>query len=290
MAGDVTDDIRYALRMIRKRPAFAAVSVTALALGIGANSAVFSIVNALLLRPHAFPELDRLVAVHTFDARSVMKAAPVAPADYLDWKERSTSFSQLSAYIHRSYSLTNLHGEPEVLRAAVVTTDFLSTLRVRPALGRDFLPGEDQPGHDQVVILSDPLWRNRFSADPGVVGRTVLLDSKPYLVTGVMPKGFEFPLPGIMLWFPLHLDANARKREARRLFADSGTSSRRCHARTGTRRNVCTGAAAREGVSGNKREPQYQRPAAAREPGRVFEAVSYSASSDGAIRAADRLR
>ena len=192
MAVDLTHDIRYALRMIAKRPVFAAVAVTALALGIGANSAVFSVVNAMLIRPHAFPDLDRSVAIHTFDSRSVMKASPVAPADYLDWQERMSSFQRISAYYYRDYTLTNVDGDPETLRAVVMSTDMLSTLGVKPPMGRGFLPGDDQSGHDQVVILSDSLWRSRYSADPHIVGRTILLDSKPYEVIGVMGRGFEF--------------------------------------------------------------------------------------------------
>ena len=196
---DLTADVRYALRMIRKRPAFASVAVVALALGIGANSAVFSVVNALLLRPLDFPELDRLVEI-----RDVMPKRPfvdrgVTPADFFDWQQRSKAFESMTAYTFGDFEFTGA-GDPEGVFAVQVMTNFLQTLKARPALGRDFRAGENEPGHDRVVILSDALWRNRFGADPKVIGRTVQLNMKNYEVIGVMPPGFDFPVPGTALW------------------------------------------------------------------------------------------
>ena len=213
-AADLMQDFLYAVRMIRKRPGFAAVAVTVLALGIGANSAVFSVVNALLLRPVPFPELDRLVALRTIDPRRPLVSMPVAPADYLDWKRHSHSFEHLAAYTFHDYDLTGERGDPEGLRGVQITTDFLQTLRVKPALGRDFRASEDERGQNQVVILSDALWRTRFRSDPAVVGQTIRLDSRPFLVVGVMPADFEFPLPVVRLWTPLALapaDRNERR-------------------------------------------------------------------------------
>jgi predicted permease len=206
----LAEDLRYALRMIRKRPGFAAIAVTVLALGIGANAAVFSIVNGLLLRPLPFPQLDRLVEIRSIDPRRPNVALAVAPADYLDWKQRGSSFQRMSAYAFHDYDLGAGRGNPEWLRGVRVSTDFLATLGVTPALGRDFQSSEDQPGRSQVVLISDSLWRNRFGADPHVVGRIALLDSTPYTVIGVMPAGFEFPFPGMGVWTPLDLIPSER--------------------------------------------------------------------------------
>ena len=209
-AGDLTQDIRYGVRMIRKRPGIAAVAVMTLALGIGANSAVFSMLNALLLRPLDFPELDRLVEIREVDPHRPLEPLAASPADYLDWKKRSTSFGHLAAYVLHDYNLTGAGGEPEVLRGMRVTTDFLQTLRVKTALGRDFHTGEDERGQEQVAILTDALWRRRFASDPMIVGRTILLDSQTFLVVGVLRPGFDFPFPGIGLLSPLALSPSDR--------------------------------------------------------------------------------
>ena len=174
---DLTADVRYAVRMIRKRPEFAAVAVAALALGIGANSAVFSVVNALLLRPLDFSELDRLVEI-----RDVMPKRPfvdrgATPADFFDWQERSKSLESATAYTLGDFDFTG-EGDPEGVFGVQVMTNFLQTLKASPALGRDFRAGENEPGHDRVILLSDAIWRNRFAADPKVVGRTVQLNGK----------------------------------------------------------------------------------------------------------------
>jgi putative ABC transport system permease protein len=207
---DLVHDLRYALRMLRKRPAFALIAAAALALGIGANSAVFSVVNGLLLRPLALPDLERLVTIRGLDPHRPLAILGVAPADYLDWKRRTLPFEGLSAYLLHDFDFTGEGGEPEGIRGAQVTADLFRTLHTRPLLGRDFRDGEDQPGRDQVAILSDALWRNRFAADRGIIGRTILLDGRRVEVVGVMAPGFEFPYSSTTLWTPLALDPSQR--------------------------------------------------------------------------------
>lgn len=196
-------DLRYAFRMLRKRPGFAAVAISALGLGIGANSAVFSVTNAILLRPFPFPRIDRLVEVRSIDPRRPGVALPMAPADFLDVRDRAQSFEHLAAYAFHDYDLAAASGDPESVRGFQVTADFLATLRARPAVGRDFRPDENEPGHEQVALIGDGLWRSRFGADPGILGKMLLLDGRPFTIVGVMPRGFEFPMPEAALWTPL---------------------------------------------------------------------------------------
>lgn len=207
---DLTLDLRYAFRMLRKRPAFTLLAIAVLALGIGANSAVFSVVNALILRPLALPKLDQLVEIRDVTAHQQKDAVTVTAADYLDWKRWAASFQSVSAYTFHDFNLASEGGEPEGVTGLRVSSDMLHTLGIAPAIGRDFRAGEDQPGAAPVALLSDALWRNRFAADRGIVGRTIQLDSQPFLVIGVLPAGFEFPIPAIGLWTPLALSPAQR--------------------------------------------------------------------------------
>jgi putative ABC transport system permease protein len=190
-------DIRYGWRHLRRSLAFTLLAAITLALGIGANAAIFSVADALLLRPLPFPELQRLVAV------AIFAKAPAAPADYFDWKAQSRCFEEMAAYREANVNLTG-SGAPERVFGAQVTANFFSTLRSIPALGRTFAADEDQAGRGQVVILSYGLWRQRYGGEPNIAGRTIDLDSRPYVVAGVMPRGFEFPVPAD-LWTPLAL-------------------------------------------------------------------------------------
>ena len=190
-------DFRYGLRMLSKNPGFTATAVVTLALGIGVNTTIFSIAEAFLVHPLALPSLDRLVAVTNGQKR------PVAPADYLDWKLQSQLLEHLSAYRSLDMSLTGT-GEPERVYGAAVTADFFRALGVDPSEGRAFSSGEDELGHNQVVILSHRLWQRRFGADRAVLGKSVAVDGKPYTVIGVMDKSVEFPVP-TDLWIPLAL-------------------------------------------------------------------------------------
>ncbi len=203
-------DFRYSLRMLAKNPGFGAIAILTLALGVGANTAIFSVVNAVLLRPLPFEEPDRLVQIwHTPPQASFpgMPTFAVSPANFLDWRSRSHSFEGLSAYGFGSYTLTGT-GRPEAVRVVAATSGFLSILRAKPMLGRTFLEEEDSPGRDHEVILSYNLWRGRFGADRDVVGKDIALNEEAFTVIGVMGPNFEFPVSADpdnrpQMWKPL---------------------------------------------------------------------------------------
>jgi putative ABC transport system permease protein len=178
-------DVRYAFRNMLRSPGFTLIAVTILALGIGANSAIFSVVNAVLLRPLAYKDSDRLVTVlHR-------GTGPVSPANYLDWSQQSRSFEAMGAAQYWTSNLTETDA-PEKVWGLRLTQTMLPLLGVEPMLGRMFAPGEDQPGADREVVLSHKIWQRLFAGDRGVLGRSVMLDGAPYRVVGVMPPGFQF--------------------------------------------------------------------------------------------------
>jgi putative ABC transport system permease protein len=185
-------DVRYAVRRLLKSPGFALVAVGALALGIGANTAIFSVVNSVLLRPLPYPQPEQLVQLWESRPRMNMPRTEVAPHEFLAWAERSESFRQLAANDLTEYNLTG-RGEPERVTGALVTAGYFPLFGVNPALGRTFLAQEDQPGGNNVVVLGYELWRSRFNSDPSVVGQSVSLDGVPCAVVGVMPRGFRLP-------------------------------------------------------------------------------------------------
>jgi putative ABC transport system permease protein len=190
-------DFRFGFRNLLRNPGFTAIAALTLALGIGANTAIFSVADAFLLRPLPFSNLDRLAAV------VIGQKAQATAADYLDWKAENHSFDQLAAYKQVDVSLTG-DGQPERVFGSQVTADFLKTLAQAPAIGRGFAADEDQPGKNQVAILSYGLWQSRFGGDAQIVGRNVNLDGKPFAVIGVMGRDFNFPVPSD-LWTPLNL-------------------------------------------------------------------------------------
>ena len=196
-------DLRYGLRMLIKNPGFAFVAVFTLALGIGANTAIFSIVNAVLLQPLPFSEPDRLIWVWG-NIRNGGRSASVSPPDYLDYRSQNTSFEHFAATfsIPAPFNLTG-SGEPERLQGAVATGNFFQALGVNTALGHTFLLENEEPGRDQVVVLSHRLWKQRFAGDPSLIGKTLALDGKTFEVIGVMPAGFNFPR-GAELWTPMN--------------------------------------------------------------------------------------
>ena len=194
-------DLRHALRLLAKRPAFTAVAVLTLALGIGANSAIFSVVDGLWLRFSRFPDAERLMVLwETFPGESHMS---VALPNFRDWREQSQSFETLAAYRGVTYTLTG-SGDPELVGVGLATADLFSTLGVEPLLGRSFSAQEDQPGA-QVAVLSQHLWQRRFGADPGAVGRTVTLNGTAFTVLGVMPELRLESLGYADLWAPISL-------------------------------------------------------------------------------------
>ena len=190
--GAVIQDFKYALRMLRKAPAFTAIAVITLALGIGANTAIFSMVNSVLLKPLPYPEPDRLVSVSGLNTRLGEKGRALSFPDIEDLQKQNTVFEHVSAYTGGSATVTGA-GEPLHVAAAVVSAETFSTLKVMPVLGRTFAAGEDRPGN-YVVILSNEFWKKQFSAEPSVIGRAIALDGRSYTIIGVMPTGFAFPL------------------------------------------------------------------------------------------------
>src|SRR6266568_4602962 len=181
-------DLRYGLRMLAKHPGFTTVAVMTLALGIGANTAIFSVVNGVLLRPLPFPEPDRLFSVQEAGGNI---GNPTSYPDFADWRAHNDGFSGMASYRLADFTLTG-QGESMHLVGAVVSSNLLDVLEVRPFLGRGFEPQDDVEG-THVVLLSNALWRERFHADPDIVGRSVALDRKSFTVIGVMPAGFQFP-------------------------------------------------------------------------------------------------
>ena len=195
-------DLRYALRMLRKNPGFTAVAVGTLALGIGANTAVFTVVNGVLLRPMPFPQPDRLFLVSFTPQHGPFETNPsLTDSHYLEFRRADGLFERLASFTGSGANLTGA-GDPVRIRTANVTPDFFPVLRVNPAIGRGFLAEEDQPGRDHVVVLSDELWRDRFGADSRVLGKEIKLDGAGHSVIGIMPPGFGFPYDA-QAWTPL---------------------------------------------------------------------------------------
>jgi putative ABC transport system permease protein len=186
------NDIRYGIRSLLKRPSFTAVAVVTLALGIGANTAIFSVVNGVLLRPLPFVSPDRLVMLWGVDKQGPSEKVPVSHPNFVDWRSRNQVFEQLAGFASGEMTLTG-RGDPLRLRGALVTANLFPLLGVTPQRGRTFLPEEDQPG-THVVILSHGFWQRRFGSDPNVLQQTLTLDGQAFAVVGVMPPGFAFPL------------------------------------------------------------------------------------------------
>jgi putative ABC transport system permease protein len=200
-------DIRYGIRSLLKRPGFTAIALVALALGIGANTAIFSLVNAVVLRPLPYAEPDRLVWVWGF-VRNGPSRASVGPPDFLDYRSQNKTFENFAATygINIPLNLTG-NGDPERLSASGVTGNFFDTYKIAPAIGRGFTLDNEKTGQDQVTILSYDLWQRRFGGDPGIVGKTIVLNGKATEIIGVMGKDVSFP-QAAELWVPMNFDAS----------------------------------------------------------------------------------
>jgi putative ABC transport system permease protein len=189
-------DVGFGFRMLRRQPGFATVAILALALGIGANTAIFSVVDAVLWRPLPYPAADRVMAIAEQRPRESRWFGPVSPADYFDWRRDNQSFSSIAAVTvvpgSGAYNLTGA-GEPERVKPLEVSPAFLGVIGVMPAIGRDFRPEEETVGRNRVVLLSDGLWRRRFGGDPAVVGRAISFDGNVYEIVGVLPAHFWWP-------------------------------------------------------------------------------------------------
>ncbi len=202
----VWNDLRYALRMLARSPSSTAVALFALALGIGANTAIFSVVNGVLLRPLPYPDPDRLVILWETQPSKGIRDFPVSPPDYKDWLDRSRSFDQIAAFREHPSVLTG-GALPERLDAASLTPACFQLLGAQTYRGRLFLPEEDQSARNHVAILSYGLWQRRFGGDPGVVGRTLDLDGGSYSVVGIMSPGFKLLETTSEIWIPYTVDA-----------------------------------------------------------------------------------
>src|SRR5437867_2556493 len=201
---DLAQDLRYGLRTLLKNPGFAIVAVSALALGIGANSAIFSVVNAVLLRPLPFKNPEQLVMVWENATHLGFPKNTPSPPNFIDWQRQNTVFTGMAAMAERSFNLTGV-GEPERLDGRRVSANLFDLLGVPALLGRTFVPDDDRPG-THVVLLSYSLWQRRFGSDPSVIGRALTLNGESYTVIGIMPRFVQ--LPGFanrndQLWVPI---------------------------------------------------------------------------------------
>ena len=213
----ILQDLRYASRSLLKQPGFTIVAIITLALGIGANTAIFSVVNSVLLRPLPFPQSDQLVKVASTNARIGEEDGVLCVADFMDWQAQNRVFQDLAAFVDNPFSITG-DGEPVRVRGAWVTAGFFSTLKAQPILGRTFQPGDDVENGPSLVILSQHLWQQRFNSDPQIINKAVTLNGKSRTIVGVMPSSFSFPpdsdrsMPGeVELWVVHPLEKNQRR-------------------------------------------------------------------------------
>ncbi len=212
-------DIRYGLRALRKAPAFTAIAVIALGLGIGANTAIFSVADAFLLKPLPLPDMDHLVVMlEQAPGQTGEDATGVAPANFLDWRRQSKTMQDMTIWQWDSVNLTG-EGLPEKAQGYEVLPNFFSMSGVQPLMGRTFSPEESHPGNDGVVVLSQGLWERRYGSDPHLIGQAIRIDDRPYTVIGIMPKSFRFPVTAD-LWLPLALpDRQWARRDWRAFFS-----------------------------------------------------------------------
>jgi len=195
-------DIRYGIRMLTRSPGFAAVAILTLALGIGTNTAIFSLVNVVLLRPLPFPQSQQLVAA--FGRTTQIQRSGISYSDFEDWQKENRSFTELSLWQSQSVNLTGQE-RPERVRGSFVSANFFHLLGIAPAMGRAFLPGEDEPGRDRVALVNYSLWKSRFGGDPDFIGRHLILNGSDFTVVGILPADFDFPVDPDRdeIWLPI---------------------------------------------------------------------------------------
>ena len=208
----VVQDIRYAARGLRKRPGFTLVAVITLALGIGANTAIFSLVNGVLLEPLPFEEPGQLVRIYDTNLERGVTSTPSSPANFLDWREEQQVFSDIAGFTLDQETLTEVQ-PAEAITGANVSAEMFRVLGVMPIRGRPFTRDEETPGNDRVVIVSHGFWERYLGGDPGVTSRNLSLNGEPYRIVGVMPPGFAFPSEDTRLWLPLafHFDVTTSR-------------------------------------------------------------------------------
>ena len=216
---DLARDLGYALRGARRNPGFTLVAVLTLTLGIGATTAVFTVADNFLFRPPPFAHVDRLVGIRDVNPAqgwTVDDNVPTSPGNFLDWRAEGRSFDHMIAWRNWFYSVAGPVGGdtvPEQIRGVRVSPSFFTMLGVRAAIGRTFLPGEESPGRDRVVLLADGLWQRRYGGDPGIVGETLLVDGEPFTVVGVLPRGFHYLQTDFEMWMPFAVDEQFQVRD-----------------------------------------------------------------------------
>jgi putative ABC transport system permease protein len=200
-------DIRYAFRQLLKHPAFSLIAILVLALGIGANTAIFSVVNSVLLQPLPYRAPNELVSLWGTNTLNEIPRETASYPDFNDWRQQAQSFQTIAGFANTTAILTGDGGEPERLPGGAVLGDFFTVLGVEPALGRKFLPEEGEQGKNRVVILSQELWQRRFGGDPKIIGQQITVNGNPNTIVGVLPAGFQDPMPAarkkVQLWLPL---------------------------------------------------------------------------------------
>ncbi len=204
-------DLRYGLRQLRRNPGFAAVAVITLALGIGATTAIFSVVNAVLLKPLPYPHPQQLVEVWRTHGRGWVGSVSIP--DLKDWQEQNTVFQGISAYSSARFNLRS-KSAPQTVSGAYVSANFFTVMQVAPLLGRGFVQGEDVPGRNHVVVLGYGLWQSRFGGERDLAGQNIRLNGDTYTVVGVMPRGFSYPIAAAQVWLPLTPEPAELRRDA----------------------------------------------------------------------------
>ena len=210
-------DLRYAIRTLLKSPSFTLVAIMTLGLGIGASTAIFSVVSAVLLKPLPYSNPEQLTWICETNLASGVNEEAASLPDFTDWQAQSHSFEEMATFTNTAVVLTGT-GEPERYPAVFVSYNFFTTLGVSPANGRAFIPEENIPGRHRVVILSDSIWKSRFGGDPELIGKTITLNGNPHSVIGVMPRGFKHPDPAGLrvpeLWLAQGIDPAQAPRRA----------------------------------------------------------------------------
>jgi putative ABC transport system permease protein len=214
MIADLWQDLRFGARMLMKRPGVTFVAALATAMGICANTTIFSFVHSMILRPFNFADQERLVVVWERRSEAGEDRDRVATGNFMDWREQNRSFERLIAVEQQYFDLSD-GDQPERFNGHLVTAGFFDALGVKAAYGRTFLPEDNEPGHERVVALRHGFWRQRFAGDPSIVGKTLTLNGKPFTVIGVAPADFNYPYHGGQLWTPLVFDSRTRNDRGR---------------------------------------------------------------------------
>ncbi len=206
----IAHDVRFAFRTLGQRPAVTIAAIVALGLAIGSTTAIFSVVNAVLLKPLSFADPDRVAILWESNPGRGLDIFSASPANFLDWEKQSTVFQSMSAYSSGSVTVTGIEESAERIQRAVVSEQFFSVVRTQPEIGRTLLPEDSQTGKDVVAVISHRYWQNRFAGDPSVIGKNISLDGRSYSIVGVMPANFMYPAD-TDVWSPLVTAGSAQK-------------------------------------------------------------------------------